>query len=60
MINENIINKYAKCCIYNNDTEGYEELNEMSDFDLSILSIELEKLGFFFSYNLTDDCFCIV
>lgn len=59
MVNEKLVNSFAHCETYQHGSEGYRVFDEMTDFQLSELTLELEKVGFRLTYNLTDDCYCV-
>lgn len=56
---EELINRYSKCATYHKGSENYNELDAMSDYELSELAICLEKNGFCLTYNLNEDCYCV-
>ena len=59
MKNDKHINKYAHCETYHKGSEGYKELDEMTDIQLQELMIALEEKGYFLSYNLVNDCYTV-
>ena len=59
MVQQALVNKYAHCGTYEKGTPEYKEFDEMTDFQLSELTIELEKLGFTLTYNVVEDCYCV-
>lgn len=59
MVKEDLVKKYAHCETYCNGSDEYRELDAMTDMQITELQLELEKHGFFLTYNNVDDCYCI-
>lgn len=59
MVTKDLAKKYARCETYCKGSDEYRELDAMTDMQITELQLELEKLGFFLTYNNVDDCYCI-
>lgn len=59
MAKEDLVKKYAHCETYCKGSAEYRELDAMTDMQITELQLELEKQGFFLTYNNVDDCYCI-
>ncbi len=59
MVKEDLVKKYAHCETYCKGSDEYRELDAMTDMQITELQLELEKQGFFLTYNNVDDCYCI-
>lgn len=59
MVKEDLVKKYARCETYCKGSDEYRELDAMTDMQITELQLELEKQGFFLTYNNVDDCYCI-